>query len=521
MIRMDDLQLLRQYAQQGSQAAFSELVSRNVNLVYSAVLRQVRSPAIAEEITQVVFLELSQQANRLRSHSHVGSWLYVVARRKAVDAIRRESRRQTREQTALKVTMLSESKANWSQLEPILDKAITSLSEGDRRALMLRFFEKQSFREIGYAMHVSEEAAQKRVQRSVDRLRLFFRSRGLPTTVSTLVADIIPQAVHTAPTGLALSISAAVALSRVTIPPTLLTKAAHTLAMTSSQKAIIATVAVSLGAIGLYQTMKLRNQSQQIAVVEATISAERLQIRKLTLENRALDEQLARLKNEAVQPPRDESSSDPTALALRSWLARVSQLRQRLSEHPEQKTPELRFAKEQDWLGAARADLTSEDDYRRAMAKLRNSSESNFIPLLQKALRKYTRETSGAFPTDPLQLGPYFDVPVEAEILERYAIVPRTLFSYSEGFSGGQQSIITTKYLIDPQYDCAYNVGLKGNGSQWPSPYSIRDLVDRYFSAKNPAPLTQLDQLASYVTTSAQKSALQQALQISARQPQP
>jgi RNA polymerase sigma factor (sigma-70 family) len=92
-----DLDLLRQFARENSQDAFAEIVRRHLNLVYSAALRQVRSPQLAEEISQSVFADLARNAGKLNSETILTAWLYAVARRTAIDAIRKESRRQLRE----------------------------------------------------------------------------------------------------------------------------------------------------------------------------------------------------------------------------------------------------------------------------------------------------------------------------------------------------------------------------------------------------------------------------------------
>ncbi len=61
----NDLDLLGRYARENSQEAFAELVRRQVNLVYSAALRQERSPQLAEEVTQSVFTDLARNAGKL------------------------------------------------------------------------------------------------------------------------------------------------------------------------------------------------------------------------------------------------------------------------------------------------------------------------------------------------------------------------------------------------------------------------------------------------------------------------
>jgi DNA-directed RNA polymerase specialized sigma24 family protein len=56
-----DQQLLREYAESGSEPAFTEVVQRNVDFVYSAALRLVRDAHLAEDVSQKVFLALVSQ----------------------------------------------------------------------------------------------------------------------------------------------------------------------------------------------------------------------------------------------------------------------------------------------------------------------------------------------------------------------------------------------------------------------------------------------------------------------------
>jgi len=84
----------------GFESAFAEVVRRHVNLVYSAALRQVRLPQLAEEVAQSVFTDLARNAQRLAPDTILTAWFYQVTRRTAIDVVRHESRRQLREQIA-------------------------------------------------------------------------------------------------------------------------------------------------------------------------------------------------------------------------------------------------------------------------------------------------------------------------------------------------------------------------------------------------------------------------------------
>src|SRR5690349_19597156 len=181
-----DLALLARYIREGSEAAFAELVHRHLDLVYSAALRQVRSPQLAEEIAQSVFTDLSRNARTLKADTVLSAWLYQVARRTAVDVVRRESRRQLREQLAIELADMNAHPSVWNQIEPLLEEAMESLDPAERSAVILRFFENRNLREVGQTLGTSEDAAQKRVSRAVERLREFMAHRGVAVGASAL-----------------------------------------------------------------------------------------------------------------------------------------------------------------------------------------------------------------------------------------------------------------------------------------------------------------------------------------------
>src|ERR1035441_2065015 len=141
-----DLDLLGQFTRDHSQDAFTALVNRHVNLVYSAALRQVRSPQLAEEVAQSVFTDLARNAGKLKPDTVLTAWLYQVTRRTAIDVVRRESRRQLREQIAVEMNNMNATANDWTQIGPLLDDAMAALDETDRSAILLRYFENKNLR---------------------------------------------------------------------------------------------------------------------------------------------------------------------------------------------------------------------------------------------------------------------------------------------------------------------------------------------------------------------------------------
>jgi RNA polymerase sigma factor (sigma-70 family) len=206
MQELDDISLLREYVNHESEDAFAALVARHVNKVYSIALRHARNPHQAEEITQAVFVILARKARRLGGQVILSGLLCRTAQLTAVTFVRSETRRARREQEAYMRNPLVETDSDvWPQIEPLLDAAMARLSEADHHALVLRFFDGKSMKEVGAALGASEDAAKMRVNRAVEKLRLFFSRRGIVVSVAILTAAISANSVQSAPATLAKS----------------------------------------------------------------------------------------------------------------------------------------------------------------------------------------------------------------------------------------------------------------------------------------------------------------------------
>ena len=539
-----DAALLRQYAGQEDEAAFREIVVRHTDLVYASALRQVGVPDLARDIAQSVFTDLARKApslaGALPENASLVGWLYRGARFAALNQLRDDRRRQARERQAMQhFDPASDTAPEWDQVQPVLDEAMADLSDEDRDALLLRFFKSYDFRAIGAAFGVSDDAAQKRVTRALERLRTHLTSRGVTTTAAALSAVISTNAVPLAPAGLAATLSTS-ALAGTTIATTATATAVKTIAMTTLQKAIITAALVAAAGTGVYeasQVSQLREQvqalqQQQAPLTEqiqqmqrerddatnrwASLANEITRLKGNTAELLKLRGEVARLRGNA-QP----QSSNPIETDMKSWLVRVSRLKQRLAETPEAKIPEMRLLDEEDYMGATQGLLNTERDYLAALSNLRSTGEFKFITtFLNPALTQYAQANNGQFPTDLSQLQPYFPSPVEDAILQRWEIAPaKTVRTDNFG-----DPIITTKAAVDEDWDQRYAVGLKGfasagqdtaghNGWGVIAPDVILGTAAKaYLAANNGQEPTDPSQVIPYLTTPEQQAAYQKMM---------
>ena len=214
----DDGSLLRKFAETHDETCFRELLERRVGFVYAINLRRLRNPHLAQEATQSVFIALARKAEQVSRGPSVMGWLHRSSCYESRNLMRAEINRRSRETEAQRQGTAAHDESSVQpeqQVDAVLDDALSELPDGDREAILARYFSNYSYAEIGAASGRSENAARMRVERALTKLRERLQRRGFESTAAVLSGLLPSYASAAVPSGLTTTISHA-ALSGLT-----------------------------------------------------------------------------------------------------------------------------------------------------------------------------------------------------------------------------------------------------------------------------------------------------------------
>ena len=277
--RGQDFEWLQRFARQGAQSAFADLVRCHLDLVYATALRKLEDPGAAQEVAQNVFTALAHKAWQFAPDDSLPAWLHKTTLLESKSWLRGELRRRRREQTAaeLGTTMkTTDEQPALRALIPLLDEALLSLREKDRTALLLRFYEIQSLRDVGAALGVGEDAAQKRVQGALEKLSQFFQRHGFKTATVAATTAALQQTAASASTAAA---NAIISATLQAAPPALAGLTAWLASFASLTK--VQTVAICLAVAAAPLVWQWQQQSEArhaLALAKSNFAATQAQL---------------------------------------------------------------------------------------------------------------------------------------------------------------------------------------------------------------------------------------------------
>ena len=189
---MNDLpHILEDYLKSGDDADFEKIVTAYGNLVFGVAMRGTGNRSLSEDIVQEVFIILARKASSIRETRKLPGWLHRTTVNCAANAGRKEATRRKAmkifsEESLQNESSPSEEAATWKLSLPVLDKALNRLSANDREVVLLRFYQKASYRQISQRIGKSEEACRKKIARALAKLELHLKKEGVVVSSSTL-----------------------------------------------------------------------------------------------------------------------------------------------------------------------------------------------------------------------------------------------------------------------------------------------------------------------------------------------
>ena len=344
--RRQDFELLQRFTRHGEQSAFADLVRRHLGLVFATALRKLEDPCAAQEVGQNVFAVLARKAWQFAPDDSLPAWLHKTALLESKFWLRGELRRRRREQTAaeLGTTMTTpDDQPAFNALVPLLDEALLSLREKDRTALLLRFYESQSLRDLGASLGVGEDAAQKRVQSALEKLAEFFKRHGFKTTTVAATAAALQ---HTAAPASAAMVSTVVSAALQAAPPALAGLGGLLARLASLSRAQTAAVCVALAAVPVGWQLNERRvageeakrfQTQLLASQDESATVQ-MEIERLRAVSGGLEQSVAQ-NNEAA------ARAAESAQAFAAWKKKIRGQLTAADYHWDDESPFVRIPK--------------------------------------------------------------------------------------------------------------------------------------------------------------------------------
>lgn len=311
-----DSDLLRDFAFKQNQASFAEVVQRHLGFVYAVCVRRLRDPGKAQDAAQAVFIALARKARNVADAPSLQGWLHRSACLQTRHLMRSENNRLNREGTALRLgTTMGNASEPLGEIGAVIDDVLSELPESDREAIMRRFFNGESYAEVGAKLRVTENAARMRVERAMAKMRSLLEKRGISSTAAALGAALPTYASAQVPAGLVATIT------RVSVLTAAGGSGAVALIGFMSTGKIITGIVVAASLAGLvWQRSESRSAQSELATARASLASTNQRVEGL--ETKILELQRS-LEQSIATTTKNVSASLPRAFAQKEKLPPV------------------------------------------------------------------------------------------------------------------------------------------------------------------------------------------------------
>ncbi len=283
---MTDRQLIDRYLTDASGDSLGEIVRRHIDMVHAAARQHSGNAALADDITQAVFLLLMRRAKSLPQEAVLAGWLYKTTWHVASEMRRQQQRRQNREReaqpmTSQATTSAAECAAISEEDRAAVHAAIARLPVEDQSAIVMHYLEGKSSAEVAAAMKTSDAAVRTRLTRARERLRTFLRRAGVTLSAAAIAALLETSKAQAAPAALlaqvqALALGAAPAASVQSLVLGVLHMTLRAKQLATAAIVIVIALGIGLSAIALHnreQTLPWAESAPATSVVAASAPA--------------------------------------------------------------------------------------------------------------------------------------------------------------------------------------------------------------------------------------------------------
>ena len=194
---VDPQEALTLYVATGDSAAFHVLLVAYASLVRKIGRRYLDDEQDVEDLTQEVFIKLSQQPAGVKSN--LAGWLYWCVSNLARNLIRTRLQKSVHDDELGAfhngLNRFDPDDWNWDAVKPYLVSVITELPEDQRQLLLQYYIEGQTMPAISKRLGITKAAVKKRLDLALTTLRLRLCGRGLPslTAVVDWTAEACPE----------------------------------------------------------------------------------------------------------------------------------------------------------------------------------------------------------------------------------------------------------------------------------------------------------------------------------------
>ena len=178
-----------------SEYAFQLLFDRYRNRIYQTAIRYLKSPVLAQEVVQDVFLKLWFERKNIRKDMPVEAWLFTIAKNNLLNRLKKlASEWKALKNLKLPTSQVADSpedKVQESQYDQLLQEALQTLSDQQQTVFLLSRNEHLTYAQIAEKMDISPLTVKTHMSRALDAIRSYFMSRGELFTLLLVAAAMV------------------------------------------------------------------------------------------------------------------------------------------------------------------------------------------------------------------------------------------------------------------------------------------------------------------------------------------